>query len=106
MWSIILYLLSKSLSPYVSLKILNVYGRSSNTIGNLLNLPMFYTESIYNSYIRPMVNTTIRISTVLNYIKEAIRRSVLDSTETTKLLPGFLGSNKIEGTVLLEPKIK
>jgi hypothetical protein len=53
-----------------------------------------------------MVNTTIRISTVLNYIKEAIRRSVLDSTETTKLLPGFLGSNKIEGTVLLEPKIK
>jgi hypothetical protein len=44
----------------------NTVGRTFNTIGNILNLPMFYCESVYNSYLAPVINKTIGIPTVLN----------------------------------------
>lgn len=61
-------------------------GRTCNTIGNVLNLPMFYCESVYNSYISPLVNRTIGIPTVFNYTKQAMRGPGLDTTEAIKML--------------------
>jgi hypothetical protein len=64
----------------------NTVGRTCNTIGNILNLPMSYCESVYNLYLAPVVNRTIGIPTVLNYTKQAMRGPGLDSAEAIKLL--------------------
>lgn len=48
----------------------NTVGRTFNTIGNVLNLPMTLVEMTYNSYLAPLVNRTIGIPTILNYTQQ------------------------------------
>lgn len=48
-------------------------GRTCNTIGNPLNLPMFYLKSIYNTYGSPVIDRIFGIPTLLNYTKQAQR---------------------------------
>lgn len=64
----------------------NTVGRTFNTIGNTLNLPMVFCESTYNSYVAPIINKTLGIPTVLNYTKQAMRGPGLDGEEAMKLL--------------------
>ena len=64
----------------------NSVGRTCNTIGNVLNLPMSYIEMLYNSYVAPLVNRTIGVPTILNYTKQMMRGPGLDSEEAVKLL--------------------
>ena len=61
-------------------------GRTFNTIGNTLNLPMSYAELIYNTYASPAIAHIFRIPTLLNYTKQASRGPGLDTQEATKLL--------------------
>jgi hypothetical protein len=63
----------------------NTIDRTCNSIGGVFNLPMFYTELIYNSYIVTVVNRIIGIPTVLNCTKQIMRRHDLDSEEAIKL---------------------
>lgn len=64
----------------------NTVGRSFNTIGNILNLPMTFTEITYNAYLAPLVNRTLGIPTILNYTKQAQRGPGLDASEALGLL--------------------
>jgi len=63
-------------------------GRTFNTIGNTLNLPMSYAELIYNTYASPAIARIFGIPTLLNYTKQASRGPGLDAQEATKLLGG------------------
>jgi hypothetical protein len=67
----------------------NTVGRTCNTIGNTLNLPMSYAESVYNTYASPVINRIFGIPTLLNYTKQARRGPGLDAQEATKLLGGI-----------------
>jgi len=67
----------------------NTVGRTFNTIGNVLNLPMAYCESVYSAYISPLILKTTGIPTLFNYTKQAMRGPGLDSQEATKLLGGI-----------------
>jgi hypothetical protein len=64
----------------------NTVGRTCNTIGNILNLPMFFCELVYNGYVSPVINQTIGISTVLNYTKQMKRGPGLDTMEAIQML--------------------
>lgn len=64
----------------------NTVGRTCNTIGNILNIPMAFTESIYNTYGAPVINRVIGVPTVLNYTKQVLRGPGLDSQEALHLL--------------------
>lgn len=64
----------------------NTVGRTFNTIGNTLNLPMFFVESVYNTYASPVINRIFGIPTLLNYTKQALRGPGLDPSEATKFL--------------------
>jgi len=66
----------------------NTVGRTCNTIGNTLNVPMSYAESIYNTYASPVIHRIFGIQTLLNYTKQARRGPGLDAQEATKLLGG------------------
>lgn len=64
----------------------NTIGRSCNSIGNFLNLPMSLIELTYNTYLsRPIAKIT-GISTVLNYTKQMQRGPGLDPIEAMKLV--------------------
>jgi hypothetical protein len=66
----------------------NTLGRTCNTIGNILNLPMAFTELCYNTYIAPTLNSTFGIVTILNYTKQAQRGPGLDLKEAVQLIKG------------------
>ena len=61
--------------------------RGCNTIGigNVLNIPMRFTELTYNTYLGPFVNKTLGIPTILNYTQQAQRGPGLDASEALKL---------------------
>ena len=61
-------------------------GRTFNTIGNILNLPMSYAELIYTIYASPAITRIFGIPTLLNYTKQANRGPGLDAQEARKLL--------------------
>lgn len=64
----------------------NTVGRICNTLGDGLNLPMFYAEMLYNSYAAPVLYKTTGIQTLLNYTKQAQRGPGLDAKEALELL--------------------
>jgi hypothetical protein len=75
------------------------YGRTCNTVGNILNLPMAGVELIYNVYGAPIVNATFGIPTILNYTKQAKRGIGLDTKEALDFIcaakkPSILGTIK------------
>jgi hypothetical protein len=76
----------------------NTIGRTCNTIGNVLNLPMTFSESIYNVYVAPIFAKLTGISTVLNYTKQMQRGPGLDGEEAVKFLidkdKGFIRASK------------
>ena len=63
-----------------------ILGRTCNTVGTFLNLPMLYTELLYNSYISPVINRTLGVPTVLNFTKQVARRPDLDAPEALRML--------------------
>lgn len=64
----------------------NTIGRTCNTIGNVLNLPMRFSEMTYNSYIGPFLHKTIGLPTILNYTQQVKRGPGLDASEALKIL--------------------
>lgn len=64
----------------------NTVGRGFNIVGNVLNLPMIFTELTYNTYLAPAINRTLRIPTILNYTKQAQRRPGFNASEALKLI--------------------
>lgn len=77
----------------------NTVGRTCNTIGNVLNIPMSYTELVYNAYIAPFINKTIGLPTVLNYTKQAVRGPGLNGTEAIKLLQDSKKDSIVKGVI-------
>lgn len=63
----------------------NIVGRTCNTIGTVLNIPMMFTEMMYNSYISPLVIGITGVPMLLNYTKQAQRGPGLDIEEVRQL---------------------
>lgn len=64
----------------------NIVGRTCNTLGNILNLPMAFTESLYNKYFADPIQRVFGFHTLLNYTKQAKRGPGLDSNEALNFL--------------------
>lgn len=64
----------------------NKVGPTCNIIDNILNVPMGYTELLYDSYIAPIINRTIGLPIILNNIEQAQRDPSLGDTEAIKPL--------------------
>lgn len=64
----------------------NLVGRTCNTIGNTLNIPMAFTESLLNKYAGPVIKKVVGISTCFNYSKQMRRGPGLDSQEALAFL--------------------
>lgn len=64
----------------------NYIGQTCQSIANVLNIPILYTEMVYNSYLALVINRIIDIFTVLNYTQQVARGPGLDAQEAIKLL--------------------
>ena len=64
----------------------NTIGRTCKSIGNILNIPLYYCEQLYNVYIEPAVNKKIGLATTFNYIQQVMLGSGLTSKEALNLI--------------------